>query len=263
MKSHAPFANRLAATGSGADNAVMDSSLEDARILIAEDDDNIRNLVASYLRLSGFETVAVPDGTSAVAKVAGGEAFDLVVLDLMLPGMGGLEACREIRRVKPLPVLMLTALGEEDDRVRGFELGADDYVVKPFSPRELVARVRAILRRHRAVPTAGGVGKAPPSPEPGDYPIRVDWDGKVCSFEGQDLDLTQSEFVILSALVGRPGVVFSRDELIDLLYPHGGTVVPKAVDVHVHNLRSKLGPEGAKLIETVRSFGYRASRRTG
>src|SRR5690606_4048855 len=105
-----------------------------------EDDDNIRNLVASYLRLSGFQTQAVPDGTSAVAKVAAGEAYDLVVLDLMLPGMGGLEACREIRRLKPLPVLMLTALGEEDDRVRGFELGADDYVVKPFSPRELVAR---------------------------------------------------------------------------------------------------------------------------
>jgi len=231
----------------------------DARILIAEDDDNIRNLVASYLRLSGFETEAVPDGTSALALANGDEAFDLVVLDLMLPGMSGLEVCREIRKAKEIPVLMLTALGEEDDRVRGFELGADDYVVKPFSPRELVARVKAILRRHRTT-AAARVAEAQGGEGASGYPIHVDFDGKTCSYRDRVLDLTQSEFVILSALVRRPGMVLSRDELIEALYPRGGSVVPKAVDVHVHNIRNKLGEEGAGLIETVRSFGYRAAK---
>lgn len=226
------------------------------RILIAEDDENIRNLLSTYLRVSGFETDSVADGNAALAQITGDVDYDLVVLDLMLPGISGLEVCREIRREGSVPVLMLTALGEEDDRIRGFELGADDYVVKPFSPRELVARVRAILRRgqttdkdHGDAPR-GGTG----------YPIQVDWDGKTCTYEGEEVDLTQSEFVILSALVRRPGVVFSRDELIDLLYPHGGSVVPKAVDVHMHNIRAKLGAEGARLIETARSFGYRAAK---
>jgi DNA-binding response OmpR family regulator len=226
-----------------------------ARILIAEDDDNIRNLLTSYLKISGYETVSVADGSAALAHVASDDPYDLVVLDLMLPGVGGLEVCREIRKTGDVPVLMLTALGEEDDRVRGFELGADDYVVKPFSPRELVARVKAILRRN-SVPADGSLRS---SGNRG-YPITVDWEGKICSHAGADLELTQSEFVILAALVRRPGVVFSRDELINLLYPGGGTVVPKAVDVHVHNIRTKLGEEGAPLIETVRSFGYRAAR---
>jgi DNA-binding response OmpR family regulator len=150
----------------------------------------------------------------------------------------------------------LTALGEEDDRVRGFEIGADDYVVKPFSPRELVARVKAILRRGQGVDEP----QTATSDGGGSYPIQVDWQGKICMHEGKALDLTQSEFVILAALVRRPGVVFSRDELIDLLYPHGGTVVPKAVDVHMHNIRVKLGSKGARLIETARSFGYRAAK---
>ena len=231
-------------------------------ILVVDDKSSVRTLLREYLTEEGFRVVIASDGREALF-VARHEKPDLILLDIMMPEMSGYEFTRAFRKESEAPIILVTAKLEESDKVLGLELGADDYVTKPFSPRELVARVRAILRRHRAVPTAGGVGKAPPSPEPGDYPIRVDWDGKVCSFEGQDLDLTQSEFVILSALVGRPGVVFSRDELIDLLYPHGGTVVPKAVDVHVHNLRSKLGPEGAKLIETVRSFGYRASRRTG
>ncbi len=227
------------------------------RILIAEDDENIRNLLSSYLRVSGFETDSVADGNAALARVAGDTSYDLVVLDLMLPGTSGLEVCREIRKSRSVPVLMLTALGEEDDRVRGFELGADDYVVKPFSPRELVARVKAILRRQTP---EGGDTETPRRGR--SYPIQVDWEGKTCVLAGEIVDLTQSEFVILAALVRRPGVVFSREELIELLYPHGGSVVPKAVDVHVHNIRAKLGAEGARLIETVRSFGYRAARST-
>lgn len=226
------------------------------RILIAEDDDNIRILLSSYLKMSGFETESVADGNAALACMEDGDGYDLVVLDLMLPGVSGLEVCREIRRKRSIPILMVTALGEEDDRVRGFELGADDYVVKPFSPRELVARVKAILRRGQK---SAKIPADQPVSQPG-YPIEIDWDGKTCTHKGKDLNLTQSEFVILSALVRRPGVVFSRDELIDLLYPHGGSVVPKAVDVHMHNIRAKLGPEGAHLIETARSFGYRATK---
>lgn len=226
------------------------------RILIAEDDENIRNLLSTYLRVSGFETESVADGNAALACMAGDVGYDLVVLDLMLPGVSGLEVCRQIRKEHSVPVLMLTALGEEDDRVRGFEIGADDYVVKPFSPRELVARVKAILRRRQAtdeVPADTSSGGQ-------SYPIQVDLAGKTCTFAGKAVDLTQSEFVIISALVRRPGVVFSREELIDLLYPRGGSVVPKAVDVHMHNIRAKLGADGARLIETARSFGYRAAK---
>ncbi len=232
------------------------TSQEGARILIAEDDENIRNLVSSYLRVSGYQTETVADGPAALARA--GDGFDLVVLDLMLPGTSGLEVCREIRKTLTVPVLMLTALGDEDDRVRGFEFGADDYVVKPFSPRELVARVKAILRRHGRVEA----NETPRMAVAHDYPIQVDWEEKSCVVDGQSVSLTQSEFIILAALVRRPGVVFSRDELIDLLYPDGGTVVPKAVDVHMHNIRAKLGEERASLIQTVRSFGYRAAKPT-
>ncbi|MHA1553292.1 MAG: response regulator transcription factor [Alphaproteobacteria bacterium] len=234
------------------------TSDDGARILIAEDDENIRNLVSSYLRVSGYRTEAVADGPAALARMSDGDGIDLVILDLMLPGTSGLEVCREIRKAHTVPVLMLTALGDEDDRVRGFEFGADDYVVKPFSPRELVARVRAILRR------GGGAaaGEARPGEHAKNYPIQIDWDGKACTFKGEAINLTQSEFIIVAALLRRPGVVFSRDELIDLLYPAGGTVVPKAVDVHMHNIRAKLGAEGAALIQTVRSFGYRAAKAT-
>jgi DNA-binding response OmpR family regulator len=225
------------------------------RILIAEDDDNIRNLLGSYLSVSGYEIDAVSDGRTALERLDRSQ-YDMAVLDIMLPGVNGLEICRNVRERHPMPVLLLTALGEEPDRIAGFRAGADDYVVKPFSPRELVARVQAILRRSDAN-WSGPVRAAAPSIERDRHPIRVDTAGKCATFKDRELELTPSEFRILAALVARKGVVYSRDELLDMLYPAGEAVVRKTVDFHVHNIRTKLGPEGAALLETVRGFGYR------
>ena len=231
------------------------------RILIAEDDDNIRNLLGSYLSVSGYEIEAVSDGKAALERLNRAE-YDLAVLDIMLPGVDGLEICRQVRDRHSLPVLLLTALGEEPDRIEGFRAGADDYVVKPFSPRELVARVQAILRRSdRAWP---GPPDRPAEAAAGNaHPIRIDMDCKSATCGGAELDLTPSEFKILAALAARKGVVYSRDELLDLLYPSGEAVVHKTVDFHVHNIRAKLGPRGAALLETVRGFGYRVRKSDG
>jgi DNA-binding response OmpR family regulator len=238
----------------------MPQTDKNKQILIAEDDDNIRNLLTSYLSVSGFEVVPVATGSAALKRLEQ-VRFDLAILDIMLPDVNGLDICAKVREHHDMPILLLTALGEERDRVRGFEVGADDYLVKPFSPRELVARVKAILRRTAPTETDGKIpaseGLASNSTP---YPIEMDWECKSARFEGNELELTQYEFKILSALTRRPGVVFSRDQLLDLLYPNGASVVPKAVDVHIHNLRTKLGPEGAKLLQTVRSFGYKAAR---
>jgi DNA-binding response OmpR family regulator len=180
----------------------------------------------------------------------------------MLPGPDGLEVCRQVRRHQSLPVLLLTALGAEDDRIEGFRAGADDYLVKPFSPRELVARVEAILRR------VGGATDSRPIAEAANigndtHSILLDWAYKSAKFEGKPVQLTHSEFKIMAALARRPGVVFSRDQLLDILYPHGERVVHKAVDVHIHNIRRKLGENGANLLQTVRGFGYRLARSDG
>jgi len=229
------------------------------RILVAEDDDNIRALLTSYLAVSGFETVSVATGSLALKRLEQ-TTYDLAILDIMLPDVNGLDICAQVRRHRNMPVLLLTALGEEHDRIRGFEAGADDYIVKPFSPRELVARVKAILRRANPGEHPDPAPIVMTTPEADTYPIEMDWACKSARYDDRELDLTQSEFKILSALIRRPGVVFSRDELLDLLYPSGASVVAKAVDVHIHNLRAKLGPAGADLIQTVRSFGYRAAR---
>jgi DNA-binding response OmpR family regulator len=232
------------------------------RILIAEDDANIRNLLSSYLSINGFETDAVGDGPAALSHLAD-QRYDLVVLDIMLPGTDGLDVCRKIRQHQQLPVLLLTALGAEDDRIEGFQAGADDYMVKPFSPRELVARVTAILRRTGGGREAPGIDVAAEPALSAGHPIQIDWACKRAAYAGAPLDLTHSEFRIMAALMRRPGVVFSRAELLDILYPHGESVVQKAVDVHIHNIRKKLGEEGARYLQTVRSFGYRIARPRG
>ena len=230
------------------------------RILIAEDDANIRNLLSSYLSINGFETDAVGDGAAALKHLAD-QRYDLVVLDIMLPGTDGLDVCRKIRQHEQLPVLLLTALGAEDDRIEGFQAGADDYMVKPFSPRELVARVDAILRRTGGTARQGSDRDAAAEMVVrADHPIQLDWACKSATYEGEPLDLTHSEYQIMAALVRRPGVVFSREELLDILYPHGESVIQKAVDVHIHNIRKKLGDDGARLLQTVRSFGYRLAQ---
>lgn len=222
----------------------------DRQILIVEDDPKTSALVETYLRREGFSTMAVHDGHSAIRAVDR-HTFSFVILDLMVPGPDGWEICRHLRKSSDVPVLFLTARDEEVDRVAGLELGADDYVVKPFSPRELVARVKAILRRPRLRDDA--------TPEP------LSFDGLTLSHEkrrvtlnGTALEVTRSEFTLLETLMSRPGRVFSREELLSRLYPGGEAVVDRVVDVHIGKLRRKIESDAARphFIRTVRGIGY-------
>jgi DNA-binding response OmpR family regulator len=227
-------------------------------ILIVEDDRNTAALVATYLQREGFTTLEVHDGAQAL-ETAQREKPGFVILDLMLPGMDGWEICRELRKVSDVPILMLTAREEEIDRVLGLSLGADDYVVKPFSPRELVERVKAILRRVRPAATQTETGILRHNGLSLD-PIRH----KV-SVDGEAVMLTAVEYKLLHALMRAPGRVLSRDELLDRLYDHGETVVDRVVDVHIGKLRQKLGddPNAPRYIHTVRGFGYQFADEDG
>lgn len=219
-------------------------------ILIIEDDRNTAALVATYLQREGFRTLEVRDGAKAL-ETARRERPGFVILDVMLPGMDGWEICRELRKVSDVPILMLTAREEEIDRVLGLSLGADDYVVKPFSPRELVERVKAILRRVR--PTA------PPVEEILRHEgLTLDPARHRVTVEGKPVELTAVEYKLLHALMRAPGRVLSREELLNRLYEHGETVIDRVVDVHIGKLRQKLGddPGAPRYIRTVRGFGY-------
>lgn len=222
------------------------------KVLVIEDDPNTANLVVLYLEKEGFQALQAHDGENGLA-LAEKHGPDLVVLDLMLPRMDGWEVCRRLRKTSEVPVIMLTARGEEIDRVSGLTLGADDYVVKPFSPRELVARVKAVLRRTAApTPSAGSVLSQ------GD--VRLDLDKRRLSVEGRQVELTPREYALLEALMTVPGRTFSRDELLDRLYPHGeAVVIERVVDVHIGKLRQKIEPDPSRprYIYTVRGMGYR------
>ncbi|HEX2882983.1 MAG TPA: response regulator transcription factor [Candidatus Limnocylindria bacterium] len=217
------------------------------RVLVVDDEPPIRELVRSYLAREGMEVSTATDGPSALEAV---RAFrpDLVVLDLMLPGLDGIEVCRQLRTFSDAYVIMLTARDEEVDRIVGLSIGADDYVVKPFSPRELVARVRAVLRRAR---TPGSS-----EPVPG---LEVDVTGRLVTVDGSEIRLTNIEFALLVALVGRPGVVHSRADLIDRVWGPDFVGDDHVLDVHVANLRRKLGDDRAspRFVETVRGIGFR------
>lgn len=220
-------------------------------VLIVEDDRNTAALVATYLEREGFSTMVVHDGGQAI-QAAGACNPVFVILDVMLPNVDGWEICRALRRASDVPVLMLTAREEELDRVAGLAMGADDYVVKPFSPRELVERVKAILRRSR-----------PASPQP---PSVLSFDGleldpekhKV-SRDGSPVSLTSSEYKILHALMSSPGKAFSREELLEQCYRHGEVVIDRVIDVHIGKLRQKIedDPARPRFILTVRGHGYR------
>lgn len=220
-------------------------------ILIVEDDSNTATLVETYLRREGFATISAADGARALT-LARAHRPSFVILDIMLPKVDGWEICRRLRAESEVPILLLTAREEEIDRVLGLSLGADDYVVKPFSPRELVERVKAILRRTRSsVVTAdktlcqGG--------------LCLDPEQHKVTLEENQINLTGAEFRLLQVLLGAPGKVFSREELLARLYDNGETVIEKVVDVHIGKLRQKLGddPGAPRFIETVRGFGYR------
>ncbi len=219
-------------------------------VLIVEDDRNTAALVATYLEREGFATQQVHDGAEAL-DLARRRPPGFVVLDVMLPGADGWELCRELRKFSDVPILMLTAREEEIDRVLGLSLGADDYVVKPFSPRELVERVKAILRRARPAPTADAILAC--------GGLVLDDARHRVTRDGRPVVLTAVEYKLLQALMRSPGRVFSRDELLGRLYAHGETVVDRVIDVHIGHLRQKLGedPAAPRFIRTVRGFGYR------
>ncbi len=219
-------------------------------ITIVEDEDDIRALVSAGLRKERFRVQEFSDGKGFLASLRSAKP-DLVVLDLMLPDTDGFTICRGMRADRGLasiPVIMLTARAEEADRILGLELGADDYVVKPFSPKELAARVKAVLRR--AAPEAGRSRL-----EVGDGLV-VDIDTHEVYLKGQKLELTQAEFRLLHLLASRVGWVFSREKILDHLWGDEKNVTDRSVDVHVKHLRDKLGPAGG-LIVNVRGVGYK------
>ena len=219
-------------------------------ILIVEDEPEIAALIALHLDRSGFDTTSVQSGEAALEHLSG-QSAELVVLDLMLPGIDGLEVCRRLKYDPPtrhIPIVMVTARGEEADVVTGLEIGADDYMVKPFSPRELVARVRAVLRRD---------ADAAPSNQDGSVEgIAIDSDRHEVRVDGAVAALTLTEFEILKFLAFRAGFVRTRDQIIDAA--HGPRVVmsTRTIDVHITSLRKKLSPYG-NAIETIRGVGYR------
>jgi DNA-binding response OmpR family regulator len=222
-----------------------------ATVLVVDDDAEIRNLLRVYLEREGHRAVEAADGMAALA-CARSEPIDLVLLDVMLPGVDGLEVCRRLRDVSDTPILLLTARSGDADKVLGLDLGADDYVVKPFSPRELMARVRAHLRRRRLPAPAAAILEG--------GGLAVDPNAMEVRLNGHPVVVTATEFRLLYTLMGRPSRVFTRDELIDAV--HGGDdpgIIDRTIDVHLGRLRGKLGDraERPRFIGTVRSIGYR------
>jgi DNA-binding response OmpR family regulator len=227
-----------------------------ATILIAEDERDLSNLVRRHLEDEGNQVLQAFDGPSAVL-MATRDRPDLVILDWMLPRLDGLEVCRRIRRESIVPILMLTARAEEIDRVLGLEVGADDYLTKPFSIRELLARVRALLRRIDLDRDGQSVAATLPLLTLG--PLRVDLNQHAVSVDGQPVELTPKEFDLLALLARNPGRAFARDYLMEKVWGYDAAGTDRTVDTHVLRLRKKLGPVGDQ-IETVWSIGYRFAR---
>jgi len=218
-------------------------------ILVVDDEPKVARLARDYLEKNGFRVITAADGPSALA-MARRERPDLLILDLLLPGLDGREVCRILRRESEVPIIMLTALAEESDQVVGLEIGADDYIVKPFSPRALVARVRAMLRR-----TQGQV-KAPAVIRSGS--LEVDIERHTVSLDETSIHLTPNEFKLLALLARRPGQTFTREQLMDDLYGATSAGLDRSIDSHIKNLRRKLEAGGRPpLIETVYGIGYR------
>lgn len=218
-----------------------------AQVLVVEDEPRLARLLADYLHAAGLQAAMLHDGL-AVLPMVRERMPDLIVLDLMLPGRDGLSLCRELRGFSDVPILMLTARVEEVDRLIGLEAGADDYVCKPFSPREVVARVKAILRRQRRDGAAAAA-----------QGLVIDAERHEARVDGTPLDLTPLEFRLLQALAGAPGRVFSRDQLLDRLHDDQRALSDRAVDSHVKNLRRKLERvlPGREPIRSIYGVGYK------
>ncbi len=222
----------------------------DLHILIVEDEPKIAALLADYLhQQGGFDTSHLSRGDEVLERVRS-HPPDLILLDLMLPGMDGIEVCKQVRAQSAVPIIMITARVEEIDRLLGLELGADDYICKPFSPREVVARVKAVLRRSVSIAGAGQVDG-----------LKMDDAMHSAELRGKKLRLTPVEFSLLKTLTSQSGRVFSRDQLMNEMYPDYRIVSDRAVDTHIKNLRKKLSDAGAgkDLVESVYGLGYRYS----
>ncbi len=217
------------------------------RILIVEDEPELAAVIRDYLTRAGMEAEILSDGTLAVETILGTRPV-LVVIDLMLPGKDGLTICREVRAASDVPIIMETARVEEIDRLLGLELGADDYLCKPFSPRELVARIKAILRRVAPAETGGGIADG----------LVLDETTWKASLLGKPLELTRREFRLLQALHRRPGRAFSRAQLLDLAFPDDAEVFDRTIDSHIKNIRVKVKAiaPGIDLIRSIYGVGY-------
>jgi two-component system alkaline phosphatase synthesis response regulator PhoP len=222
-------------------------------VLVIEDEPGIARLIRDYLDQAGFAVRIAPNGADALQQAAA-EPPDLVVLDLGLPGMDGLDVMRALRRTSPVPVIVVTARGDETDRIVGLEVGADDYVVKPFSPKELVARVRAVLRRMESTdsgPQTITVGE-----------VSIDIPRMRVTVEQRPVELTATEFDLLATLAREPGRVFTRAQLLDAIHGVAFESYERAIDAHVKNLRRKIEPPGEpRYIQTVYGVGYRFAER--
>ena len=222
------------------------------RVLVVEDDPNTLEIVELYLRRDGYEVLTARDGMEGLA-LSQEQSPDLVILDLMLPKLNGMELCQRLRQVRNVPIIMLTAMFQEDNRLAGLEMGADDYVTKPFSPRELAARVKAVLRR--TARDDSGV-------EDGELAYRgvtLDLQRHLVHVYGEQIDLTPTEFRLLAMFMREPGRTFSRAQIIDEVLGYDFDGFDRAIDAHVSNLRRKLkcGPDGEEFIRTIYGVGYR------
>lgn len=223
----------------------------DEHILVVEDEKKIADLLKDYLCNEGFRVSCLARGDEALERIAG-LAPDLILLDLMLPGMDGVSLCREVRKTSNVPIIMVTAKVEELDRLIGLEIGADDYICKPFSPREVVARVKAVLRRARP-------GETPRRLSAG--AIVLDETTRLVTIEGEPVSLTPSEFGLLNVLMTSPGRVFSRGELLDKVQGYRFEGYDRTIDSHVKNLRKKIADRlpGKDVIQTLYGVGYKLS----
>ena len=222
------------------------------RILLVDDERSVQTLLSYPLRKDGYQVISALDGREALERF-GETRFDLVILDLMLPKLDGVEVCRQLRRRSQVPIIMLTAKGSETDKVTGLELGADDYITKPFSMREFRSRVKAALRRSRMAGDA-------PDEEPAEHgDLRIDPGRRMVSLLGQEVGLTYVEFEILSALARSPGRVLSRETLLEHVWGDSEYRDPRTIDVHIRHLREKLecDPKQPEYLFTVRGVGYR------
>ena len=222
------------------------------RVLVVEDDPNALEIVELYLRRDGYDVVVARDGAEGLA-LSEEHCPDLVILDLMLPKLNGMELCQRLREKTDVPIIMLTAMVDEEDRLSGLEMGADDYVTKPFSPRELAARVKAVLRRTARSDSGHEKG------ELAHQGITLDLQRHLVHVRGERIDLTPTEFRLLALLIQEPGRTFTRAQIIDRVLGYDFDGFDRAVDAHVANLRRKLrcGPDGEDIIGTVYGVGYR------